>query len=83
MTYEMEYIATEMHELILHNKKFLNLEFTDLSHKFNHCTVIKYYAGANFKQKSSLVMHYDCVYSPIDGSFTRKKVILKKKILLQ
>ena len=31
MTYEIEYIATELHELLLHKNKFLNLESTDLS----------------------------------------------------
>ena len=31
-----------------------------------------YYDSANLKQKISLGMHCDCVYSPTDGSFTRK-----------
>ena len=43
ITYKMEYITTELHELILHNKKFLNLKSADLSQELNHCTVIMYY----------------------------------------
>ena len=31
MTYEMEYIATELHELLLHNSKFLNPKSVDLN----------------------------------------------------
>ena len=72
MTYQMEYITTELHELLLHNKKFLNLEYVYLSQKCNHCTVIMYYDGANLKKISSLGMYYDCVYSPTDDSFARK-----------
>ena len=72
ITNEMEYIATELHEFLLHNKKFLNLESAGLSQKFNHCIVIMYYAGDNLKQNSSLGRHCDYVYSPTDGSFTRK-----------
>ena len=53
-------------------KKFLNLDSADLSQKFNYCTVIMHYASAKLKQNSSLGMHCDCVYSPTDGSFTRK-----------
>ena len=72
ITYEMECIATELHELLLHSTKFLNLESTDLSKKINYYTIIMYYAGANLKQSSSLGMHCDCIYSPTDGSFARK-----------
>ena len=68
----MEYIGTELHEIFLKNQKFLNIESTDLSQKFNHCTGIMCYAGAILKQNSSLGMHYDYIYSPIDDSFTRK-----------
>ena len=72
MTYEMEYIATELYEILLHNKKFLKYESVDLSQIFNHCTVIMYYAGADLKQISSLGMHCDCVYSPTYSSYARK-----------
>ena len=61
MIYEMEYIVTELHEILLHNNKFLNPESTDLSQKCNHCTVIMYYTGANLKQNSCLgpsLAHY-------------------------
>ena len=72
MTYEMEYIATELHELLLHNKKFLSFESTDLNQKFSLCIVVICYAGNNLKQKSSQGMHCDYVYTPKDGSFARK-----------
>ena len=75
MTKEMEYIGTELHEILLKNHKFLNLESADLSQKFNHCTVIMYYAGANLKQISSLGMHFDYLYSPADDSFLEKPVL--------
>ena len=52
MNNEMEYIATELHEILLQNQKFRNLESIDLSQKFKYCTVIMYYAGANLKQKN-------------------------------
>ena len=72
MANEMDYIATELHEILLQSQKFLNLESADLSQKFNHCTFIMYYAGANLKQNTSLRMHCDCIYSPTDDSFAKK-----------
>ena len=68
----MEYITTELHELLLHNEEFLNLESADLSQKSNHCTVIMYYDGASLKQISSFGMYCDCICSPTDDSFARK-----------
>ena len=38
--------------------------------KFNHCSILVYYAGAELKSESTLGMYYDCVYSINDGSFT-------------
>ena len=72
MSYKMENIATELYELVLRNKKNPNIESTDLSQKFNHCTAIMYYAGANLKRNSPLSTHFDCEYIPTDGSFARK-----------
>ena len=72
MTNKMEYIATKLHGILLQNKKCLNLQSADLNQKFNHYIVIMYYAVANLKQNSSLGMHYDCIYSPTDGSFATK-----------
>ena len=52
MTKKIEYVATELHEILLRNKKFPNLESASLSQKFYHCTVIMYYTGTKLKQNS-------------------------------
>ena len=35
----------------------------------DNCSVIPYYFGVSFKEKSSLGFNSDCVYSPINGDF--------------
>ena len=34
--------------------------------------MISYYASGDLKKQASLGMHTDCVYSPRDGTFTKK-----------
>ena len=45
----------------------------DLNTKFNHCTVLLYYAGKGLKKSTSLGYHTDCVYSPVTGEYVTKK----------
>ena len=41
--------------------------------RFNHCTILIYYAGSGLKGKSSLGYHTDCVYSPVSGEYVSNK----------
>ena len=50
----------------------MNLKGVDLSTKFNHCTVLLYYAGEGLKKSTSLGYHTDCVYSPNTGEYMNK-----------
>ena len=71
-TSSLDIIASELHSLINSNIQFFNLESVNTSLNFNHCSILIYYAGAGLKSESTLGMHYDCVYSVNDGSFTTK-----------
>ena len=62
MTLEMNDIAVALHNMLLSNRQFFNLESVDLLKCFNHCTVILYYAGEDRKAYSSLGYHSDCGY---------------------
>ena len=71
MSPEMQYIGSNLHQLLNRNRSFFNLDGVNLDLPFNHCTVIIYYAGDNLKKQASLGMHADCVYSPRDGKFKK------------
>ena len=64
-------ITRELHMLINFNVQFFNLESVNTSLKFNHYSILIYYAGSDLNTNSTLGMHYDCVYSVKDGSFTK------------
>ena len=51
------------HHILSSNIQLFNLKDVDMSYKFNHCTIIMYYAGTYLKDRSSLTYHSDCVYS--------------------
>ena len=70
-TPSLDIIARELHLLINSNVLFFNLESVNTSLKFNHCSILIYYAGSDLKTESTLGMHCDCVYSVKDGSFTK------------
>jgi len=66
----MEKLSSDIHTFLTRNKKHLNLETVDMNHKFNHCSVILYYAGSGFNISSKLGgFHSDCVYSTHNGTF--------------
>lgn len=46
-TSKMEYITDELHTLLVHNKRFINIKDVVLSKKFNHSLTILYYAGGD------------------------------------
>ena len=69
MTPSMQMLSSEIHKFLRNNKLLFNLETTDMSQLFNHCSVILYYAGKGLKKLSSLGYHSDCVYSTQNGKF--------------
>ena len=70
MICSMDYIVSEIHEIILSNRTLFNLNGVDMSQKFNHCTVIIYHAGKDIQDKSVLGMNSDCIYYVMDGRYT-------------
>lgn len=70
MTSKMDFIADELHTLLVDNAKCLNVHHVDLSKKHNHCSILIYYAGEDLKESSSLGMHSNCIYSSKEGRFT-------------
>ena len=59
MSPEMQYIGRNLHQLLIKNRSFFNLDGVNLDQCFNHCTVITYYAGEDLKNQASLGMHTD------------------------
>ena len=68
----MIYMIDDIYKMLNNNHKLLNLTGVDLSTKFNHCTVLLYYAGEGLKKSTSLGYHTDCVYSPNTGEYMNK-----------
>ena len=69
---EMDSMIDDIHGILCNNRKQFNLDGIDLSTKFNHCTVLIYYAGKGLKKSTSLGFHTDCVYSPSTGEYMKK-----------
>ena len=65
----MEILSSDIHTFLTQNKKHFNLETVDMTHQFNHCSVILYYAGDGLKKSAKLGFHSDCVYSTQNGTF--------------
>ena len=63
-------MTDDIHDLLCNNKRKFNMVGVDLSQKFNHCTILIYYAGEGLKKYSSLGYHTDCVYSPSTGKYS-------------
>ena len=59
----MEKLSSDIHTFLTQNNKYYNLETVDMTHQFNHCSVILYYAGEGLKKSAKLGFHSDCVYS--------------------
>ena len=70
-TPSLNIIARELHLLINSDVQFFDAESVNTNIKFNHCSILIYYAGSELKTESTLGMHYSCVYSVNDGSFTK------------
>ena len=62
----------DIYEILCNNKERFNLKQSNLTHKFNHCTVLLYYAGDGLKSSSTLGYHTDCIYSPVNGEYVEK-----------
>ena len=69
ITSDMWYIACEIHQILVANRSLFQLDDIDMSTVLNHCTLIIYYDGKGLKEKLSLGIHYDCVYSVTDGKY--------------
>ena len=65
-------MSHEIESILDSNKTLFKLDrCNDI--RFNHCTVLIYYAGLGLKDKSSLGYHTDCVYSPVSGEYVSNK----------
>ena len=62
----------DLHKILTDNLTLLNMDGVDLTTKFNHCTVLIYYAGEGLKKSTSLGYYTDCMYSPITGEYMTK-----------
>ena len=69
---EMLCMIEDIHKMLTTSNTLLNMEDVDLISKFNHCTVLLYYAGEGLKKSTSLGYHTDCVYSPVTGDYISK-----------
>ena len=54
------------------NKDELNLYGIDTNTKFNHCTVVLYYAYPISKTQSSLGFHTECIYRLADYQYDER-----------
>ena len=57
------------------NKDVLNLSGVDINTKFNHCTVILYYAYPTSETQSSLGFHADCIYRLANYQHDKRRYI--------
>ena len=69
---EMISMIDDIQENLCNNRNKFNLDGVDLSTKFNHFTVLIYYAGKGLKKYTSLGFHADCVYSSSTGEHMTK-----------
>ena len=67
---DLSSMSEHIHDMLCNNKKLFNMVGIDLSQKFNHCTILIYYAGEGLKKHTSLGYHTDCVYSPSTGKYS-------------
>ena len=66
---DLSAMTDDIHDMLCNNRKMFNMLGVDLSQKFNHCTILIYYAGKGLKKSTSLGYHTDCVYSPSTGEY--------------
>ena len=67
---DLSAMTDDIHDMLCNNRKMFNMLGVDLSQKFNHCTILIYYAGEGLKKYTSLGYHTDCVYSPSTGEYS-------------
>ena len=65
-------MSKDIQSILNDNRNLFKLDNCDMDHKFNHCTILIYYAGDGLKERSSLGYHTDCVYSPSTGEYVTK-----------
>ena len=69
----MEKIGEELYSIMNNNKDLLNLSGVDTNTKFNHCTVLLYYAYPISKTQSSLGFHTGCIYRLADYQYDKRR----------
>ena len=62
----------DIHDMLRNNMELFDMTGVDIKQKFNHCTILIYYAGQGLKEKTTLGYHTDCVYSPSTGEYDSK-----------
>ena len=65
-------MSHEIESFLDSNKSLFKLD-SCIDIRFNHCTVLIYYAGSGLKEKSVLGYHTDCVYSAVSGEYISNK----------
>ena len=58
--------------MLRNNMELCNMTGVDIKQKFNHFTILIYYAGQGLKENTRLGYHTDCVYSPSTGEYNSK-----------
>ena len=69
---EMIGMIDDIHEMLCNNRNLFNMNGVDLKQKFNHCTILIYYAGKGLKDNTTLGYDTDYVYSASSGEYVSK-----------
>ena len=62
----------DINDMLHSNNEVFKMTGVDIDQKFNHCTILIYYAGEGLKEYTKLGYHTDCVYSPSTGEYETK-----------
>ena len=65
-------MGNDIYDMLHNNRDLFNMNGVDLDERFNHCTILIYYAGNGLKDKTTLGYHTDCVYSPSTFEYISK-----------
>ena len=63
------HMSNDIHNVLCQNLEKFNMVGCNMTQKFNHCTILIYYAGHGLKEYTSLGYHTDCVYSATTGEY--------------
>ena len=80
--YYMHKITRFLHNTLYYRRSEFNLNSSDLSNEFNHCSMLLYYANKHLKKTARMGFHTDCTYNHC-GFYVEKLNGQKQKTLLQ